>query len=204
MQLELDTQIYQGSGWGGWERLQSNDFSCSTTGNDILRTGGSRVGRGRAAASGGGSAPSAHTACLPERGHRRNWQAWWAPRASRERAPPELASTADLSEAQPGLCRRNAELDVARRGPHSRSLISGEKQRAGRAADSSSCPQGPPGQKDQHEPGLWKEEEDEEVVAGGHPCLGCSRLGAWPACYQRRVGPVLWGEATLPRWDPAP
>ena len=48
MQLELDTQIYQGGGWGGWERLQSNDFSCSTTGNDILRTGGSRVGRGRA------------------------------------------------------------------------------------------------------------------------------------------------------------
>ena len=49
MQLELDTQIYQeGGGWGGWERFQSNDFSCSTTGNDILRIGGSGAGRGGA------------------------------------------------------------------------------------------------------------------------------------------------------------
>lgn len=125
-------------------------------------------------------------------------------RALRERAPLELTSTAGLSKAWPGLCRGKAELDITRRGPQSRSLISGEKQKAGGAAGSPSCPQGPPGQKDQHKPGLQKEEEDEETAAGGYPCPGTAGLEPGLPGARGRVGPVLWGDAALPRWDPAP
>lgn len=127
-----------------------------------------------------------------------------SPRAPRERAPLELTGTAGLSEAWPGLCCGKAELDITRRGPQSRSLISGEKQKAGGAAGSPSCPQGPPGQKDQHKPGLQKEEEDEETAAGGHPCPGTAGLEPGLPGARGRVGPVLWGDAALPRWDPAP
>lgn len=127
-----------------------------------------------------------------------------SPRAPRERAPLELTGTAGLSKAWPGLCRGKAELDITCRGPQSRSLISGEKQKAGGAAGSPSCPQGPPGQKDQHKPGLQKEEEDEETAAGGHPCPGTAGLEPGLPGARGRVGPVLWGDAALPRWDPAP
>ena len=127
-----------------------------------------------------------------------------SPRAPRERAPLELTGTAGLSKAWPGLCCGKAELDITRRGSQSRSLISGEKQKAGGAAGSPSCPQGPPGQKDQHKPGLQKEEEDEETAAGGHPCPGTAGLEPGLPGARGCVGPVLWGDAALPRWDPAP
>lgn len=117
-------------------------------------------------------------------------------RVPREKAAVETDKHVDLSEAWPSLCCGDSELDVARRGPHSRSHISADKQHAGRAAGSPLCPWGPPAQKDQRGLGPRKEEGTARRTRttrrrrrGGHPCPGPGRLGTWPARCQGARGP---------------